>query len=141
VKGDVEKRVRDEKARDLAKKKAEETVALMSKGEATAKAQETGFFGFGEKSIPKVGASPELEGAAFSLTAAAPAAKSPFKVGDRWYAVKLKERKAAPQDGFQKAKEQLRAEILPKKQSEAVEKWLKEQRDKSKIETDPRITE
>jgi len=139
VKGEVEKRVKEEKARDLAKKKAEDALAQLAKGGSGLKLQDTGLFQLKDKEVPKIGPAPELAEAAFALTAAAPAAKTPFKIGDRWYAVKLKQRVEAPKEEFLKSKEQIRLEVLPKKQDEAVQKWLKELKEKAKIETNPSV--
>ena len=72
--------------------------------------------------------------AAFKLTAAAPAVDTPFKVGNRWYAVRLKQRTEAPRADFEKGKEELKKRILPKKQEEALDKWTKDLRAKARIE-------
>ena len=67
-------------------------LAAFAKGTPAIKAQQTGPFGFSEKTpvIPKLGASPEIMEAAFNLTVQASAAKTPFKIGDRWIAIRLK---------------------------------------------------
>ncbi|HEY6007786.1 MAG TPA: peptidylprolyl isomerase, partial [Geobacteraceae bacterium] len=62
-----------------------------------------------------------------------------FKVGDRWYAVKLKNRIAADTTDFQKTKEQIKQTLLPKKQQDALDAWLKELKTKAKIEINPAI--
>ena len=136
VKDRVEKLVREEKARDLARKKAEEALAQLSKGASGANARDTGIFSYSDKSpvVPNIGPSPEVMEAAFALTTAAPAAKTPFKVGDRWFAIKLKNRVAADVSGFQKSKEQVVQSLLPKKQQEAMDAWLKDLKAKAKIE-------
>ena len=129
-----------DKARDLAKKKADEALAQLAKGGAALKLQETGSFGYVATGVvPRIGTSTELMEAAFALTAANQTAKTSFKIGDRWYAVKLKQRTEANSADFQKNKEQLKQSLLPKKQQEAVETWLKELRSKAKIEINPAI--
>ena len=135
VKPQVEKLCKEEKARELAKKKAEDSLAQLAKGGATG-TQETGSFGFSDKNpvLPKIGPSLDLMEAAFNLTSAAPVPKAPFKVGERWYAVKLKNRIAADTADFQKTKEQIVQSLLPKKQQEAMDKWLKDLKAKAKIE-------
>jgi peptidyl-prolyl cis-trans isomerase D len=55
-------------------------------------------------------------------------------VGDRWYAVRLKSRNETPRDEFEKNKEQIKKALLPQKQEETLAAWLKDTRDKSKIE-------
>lgn len=140
IKAQVEAKAREEKARELSRKRAEETLAQMSKGSAPVKLQETGPFSYSAKGdVPRIGAAPELMEAAFTLSAASPAAKAPFKIGERWYAVRLKARTEMNRDAFQRAREQIRQALLPKKQEEAVEAWLKELRGKAKIEANPAL--
>lgn len=140
IRGQVEAKAVIEKAQELARKKTEESLAQMSKGTIPAKAQETGSFGFSAKGdVPKIGAAPEIMEAAFNLSAAAPAAKSPFKLGERWYAIRLKNRIETNRDDFARAKEQIKQTILPKKQEEAVNAWLQELRKKAKIEINPAL--
>ena len=140
IRSQVEAKAAIEKARELARKKAEEALAQMSKGTIPAKAQETGSFGFSAKGdVPQIGASPEVMEAAFNLSAAAPAAKSPFKVGERWYAIRLKNRIETNRDDFARAKEQIKQTILPRKQEEAVNSWLQELRKKAKVEINPAL--
>jgi len=131
----VAKKATDEKAAELAQKKAQDA---LQKFPATAK--ETGNFGYAANgAIPQIGTSPELMEEAFTLTAAAPVAKKPYKIGDRWVAVKLKSRVEAPTAAFAMQKEALKQKVLPKKQQEALEKWLKDLRAKAKIEINPAI--
>lgn len=138
IKGRVEALATEDKARELAKKKADDALAQLAKGGTALKLQETGSFGYSAKGeIPKIGTSPDIMEAAFNLTTAAPVAKTPFKVGDRWYATKLKNRAEMDKDEFPKAKEELKKSLLPKKQQEAVESWMKELKGKAKIEINP----
>lgn len=141
IKAQVEARASIDKAQELAKKKAEEALAAFGKNTATANLQETGSFGFSEKApiVPKIGPSPEIMEAAFGLTAQAPAAKSVFKINDRWYAVKLKSRTAADTASFQQTREELKKELLPKKQQDALAAWIKELRAKAKIEINAQL--
>lgn len=132
----VEKLVREEKARDLAKKKAEDALAQLAKGGSGLSLKDTGVFSYSDKSpvVPNIGPSPDLMETAFGLTTAAPVAKNVLKVGDRWVAVKLKNRIAADVSGFQQTKEQVKQSLLPKKQQDAMDAWLKDLRAKAKIE-------
>ena len=130
IKARVEALALEEKAQEVAKKKAEEALA---KGDV--KGQETGPFAYSAAGdIPKIGKSPEIAEAAFALTTEAPTAKTPFKIGDRWFAIKLKNRIAGDQAEFQKTKEEIKKSLLPKKQQEALDSWLKELKTKAKIE-------
>ena len=133
IKSAVEEKTRAAKAVELAKKKAEDAAKqLLSK--ADIKTQTTGSFGFSAKGdIPVIGTSPEMAEAVFKLSASqAPA--SPFKVGNRWYAVRVKNRTEAPKAEFDKSKDELKKKMLPKKQEDALASWIKELRAKAKIE-------
>jgi peptidyl-prolyl cis-trans isomerase D len=133
IKSAVEERAKAAKAVELAKKKAEDAAKQMSSNSAV-KAQATGSFGYTAKGdIPAIGTSPEIMEAVFKLTAAqAPA--TPFKVGNRWYAVRVKSRVEAPKAQFDATKEDLKKKMLPKKQEEALTEWTKGLREKTKIE-------
>ena len=133
IKAAVEQKAKEAKAIELARKKAEDAAKQLA-GKATLKTRTTGSFGFSTKGeIPTVGIAPDLLEAVFKLTAGqAPA--TPFKVGNRWYSVRLKSRTEAPRVEFDKTKEQIKQKLLPRKQEEAIEAWIKGLRAKAKIE-------
>lgn len=134
IKADVEQKAKAAKAVELAKKKTEEAAGQMV-AKAALKSQTTASFGFSAKGdVPAIGNAPELMEAAFKLTAATPAAATPFKVGNRWYAIRLKSRTEAPRAEFDKTKDQIKKAMLPKKQEDALTAWVKELRGKAKIE-------
>lgn len=140
IKTQLGQKVAEEKARELAQKKAEGALAKLTKGGGAMKLQETGSFGYASTGVvPRIGTSVDLMEAVFALTTATPAAKTPFKVGDSWYAVKLKQRTEANTADFQKTKSQLKQTLLPKKQQEALDNWLKELKSKAKININPTI--
>lgn len=133
IKSAVEQKTKAAKAVELAKKKAEEAAKQLA-SKAAVMTQATGSFGFSPKGeIPTIGVAPEMMESVFKLAALqAPAA--PFKVGSRWYAVRVKSRTEAPKVEFDRTKEELKKKMLPKKQEEALENWIKELRAKAKIE-------
>lgn len=134
IKAAVELKAKEAKAVELAKKKAEDAAKQLA-AKAALNTKVTGDFGYSAKGdVQVIGNAPDLMEAAFKLTAAAPAAATPFKVGNRWYAVRLKSRSESPKAEFDKTKEQIKQKMLPKKQEEALEKWIKELRSKAKIE-------
>lgn len=138
IRAAVEAKAVEVKAADLAKKKAEEALAQLAKGGAATK--ETGSFGYSPTGVvPAIGTSPELMEAAFTLNAPNQVAKQPFKVGERWYAVKLKSRTEAPLADLAKDSGTIKAALLPKKQQEALDKWVKGLRDKAKIDINPQL--
>jgi peptidyl-prolyl cis-trans isomerase D len=133
IKGAVEEKAKAAKAVELAKKKAEDAAKQLSTN-AAIKTQSTGSFGYSAKGdIPSIGSSSEIVEAVFKLSAAqAPA--TPFKVGNRWYAVRVKSRTEAPKAQFDTTREELKKKLLPKKQEEALTEWSKGLREKAKIE-------
>jgi peptidyl-prolyl cis-trans isomerase D len=139
VRAAVTARATEQKARELAQSKADEAVAQLAKGQAPT-LKDTPMFGFNPKGdIPGIGTSPELMEAAFALTASAPAGKSAVKVGDSWYAFRLKSRTESDTAEFQKTKEQIKQTLLPQKRQQALTDWLKELRAKAKIEKNTSI--
>jgi peptidyl-prolyl cis-trans isomerase D len=138
IRGAVEQKTLNAKAAELAKKKAEEALTQLAKGGVPVK--ETGSFGYAAQgAVPGIGTSAELMEQAFTLTTAAPVAKKAVKIGERWYAVKLKARTEAPTADLAKSKDSLKQTLLPKKQQETLENWLKDLRAKAKIEINPAI--
>lgn len=133
IRGAVEAKVKAVKAAELAQKKAEDAVKQLA-AKAAVKTQATAGFGFSAKGeIPGVGVSPELMEAVFKLSAGQ-APSTAFKINGRWYAARVKARSEAPRAAFDKAKDELKKKMLPKKQEEALDSWIKGLRAKAKIE-------
>jgi peptidyl-prolyl cis-trans isomerase D len=140
IRAKVEKLAADDKARELAYKKAGDELAQMAKGKTPAGLRETGPFPFSATGeIPVIGKSREIMDAAFDLSKTSPVAKAPFKSGESWYVIELKNRIEADTADFLKTKEQIKQSLLPAKQEEALTNWLKEQRSKAKIEINPTL--
>ncbi len=141
IRARVEEKAKAAKAVELARKRAEEIQARLAKGEtAGLKLQQTVSFAFDPKgNVPNVGPSPELMEAAFNLTDKAPAPPAPVKVGARWVAFRLKQRTERNAAAFAAEKEKIKQQILPQKQEEEIQKWLKELRAKAKIEINPAL--
>jgi len=138
IKGAVMEKAKAAKAIELAKKKAEDAAKQLSTNAAMS-TQLTGSFGYSAKGeIPSIGTSPELVEAVFKLSAKqAPA--TPFKIGNRWYAVRVASRTEAPKTQYDATKEELKKKMLPKKQEDAVAEWAKGLREKAKIEINPAL--
>jgi len=133
IRGAVEAKAKSAKAIELAKKKAEDAAKQLSTNVAL-KTQLTGSFGYTAKGdIPAIGTSPEMVEAVFKLSASQ-APSTPFKIGSRWYAVRVKSRIETPKAQFEAVKEELKKKMLPKKQEDALAEWAKGLREKAKIE-------
>jgi peptidyl-prolyl cis-trans isomerase D len=140
IKGAVEARAKQEKAKELAAKKAEDALAALAKNPAAVKMQDTPLFSYNEQgNIPGIGVSRDLMDSAIALTAAAPLPKTAVKIDSKWVVIRLKNRQPASSDEFQKTKEELKKQILPKKQQDAVDAWLKELRGAAKIEINQQL--
>jgi peptidyl-prolyl cis-trans isomerase D len=140
VRARVEKLAANEKAGELAYKKASDALAEMAKGKLPANVQETGAFAYSVSGdIPKIGKSREIMELAFDLSQASPLVKVPVKLGDRWFALKLKNRVETDTGEFQKTKEQIKQNLLPAKREEAVVKWLNGLKKTAKIEVNPQL--
>jgi peptidyl-prolyl cis-trans isomerase D len=140
VRGEVEKKVLDQKAVELAHKKAEEALQKLRSNQFSGTLQTTGSFTYAiDGKIPQIGMSKDAMETAFQLTPAAPVAATPFNVNGRWYAMRLKQRIEADRGGFIKDKEKIKETLLPKKQQEAQEAWLKGLREKAKIVINPAL--
>lgn len=140
IRSAVESAAKQDKAKELAGKRAEEILAAVAKGTSTAKMQETGSFSFNDQSvIPGIGVSRDLMEAAFALTTAAPAPKAPTRIDQKWVVIRLKNRTVAKTEDFQKTKEEIKKQILPKKQQEALDAWIKELKAAAKIEINQQL--
>jgi len=140
IKNSVEAFAKLEKAKELAGKKAEETIASLAKNPSAVKMQDTPAFSYNEQgNIPGIGASKDLMDTAITLTAAAPLPKSAVKIDQKWVVIKLKNRTAANKEEFQKNKEEIKKQILPKKQQEAMDNWIKELKATAKVEINQQL--
>lgn len=135
VRGTVEQQVRAAKAAELAKQKAVDAQKQLATSNLSGlKLQSTTAFGYNAKGdLPGIGTSQPLMEEAFKLTTTAPALSEPMLIGNRWYAVRLKQLIAAPEADLAAQRETIKQRILPQRQEEALKSWLKERRDKAKI--------
>jgi peptidyl-prolyl cis-trans isomerase D len=140
IKSAVEAKAKPEKAKELAAKKAVDTLSALGKGGAGVKLIDTGIFTFNDQAyIPGIGVSKEALDAAVTLTTAAPLPKTPFKLADKWVVFRLKNRLQANKDDFLKNKDEIKKSLLPKKQQEAIDDWLKGLRAAAKIEINQQL--
>jgi peptidyl-prolyl cis-trans isomerase D len=140
IRPNVESRVKQEKARELAAKRAEEILASLTKNPAAAKMQTTATFMYNEQgNVPGIGVSRDLMDAAVALTSAAPLPKAAVKLDQKWVVFRLKNRSAASSSDFQKSKEEIKKQILPKKQQEALDNWIKELKTAAKIQINQQL--
>lgn len=141
VRSSVEQQLRAAKAAELAKQKAVDTQKKLATDSAGLKLQTTPLFSYNPKGdLPGIGSSPALQEKVFDLTTTAPVLSEPMLVGNRWYAIRLKQRVAAQQADFTARKDEIKKQLLPAKQEEALRAWLTELRSKAKIVINPALT-
>jgi hypothetical protein len=147
--------VKGEKAKDLARKKAEETLAELRSGKNLSdlfpqKKTPPGQFDFASFTtpqsaetepfhplggfIPGIGPVPALSSAVFALTAPGALPAAPVQDGDSYFVFKLKTRERADPAKLDDAeKNQLRDRLVAQKQSELYGNWIETLRKKATI--------
>jgi peptidyl-prolyl cis-trans isomerase D len=133
VADEVEKRLRAEKAEQLAKTKAD---ALLTQAkekkdlapvatEAKVEVEESGLFTRQGSYIPKIGNLPDLKKEVFRLTPESPFPSQTYLWSGTAFVVMLKEKVPADTTDFEKKKEALQKELQQQKQSTVLEDFLK----------------
>ena len=125
--------LKKEAQKEVAKKKGEELLKKLIQGSSFQEVtdqekltiKETGLFTRTSNNIPKIGISPEMMVAAFSLSPEAPFAKEAFEVGGKIYLIKLKTREEAPPQKFLDEKSKVEKRYLYEKTNNYLEDWLK----------------
>jgi len=116
VRDRVEKQIRREESRDLAREKAEQILDLARSGKSFdelakqegIKPLETGFFSRLGMHVPRIGPSEELLESAFMLTDREPWPKQVFEVNGKFYVIRLKERMEPAREPFLVENQELR---------------------------------
>ena len=147
--------VQADKAKALAKQKAEETLAQVRAGKelkelfpekktaagqfdfssfTTPQSAETEAFHPMGGYIPGIGQAPKLSSAVFALTQAGATPAAPVEESDTWYVFKIKSRERAdPSKLTADEKKSLQDRLIQQKQGELYTKWIENLRKKSKI--------
>jgi len=129
---DVEKRIRGEKAEQLAKTKADALLTqAKEKKDLTAVAiaaklevEDSGLFSRQGSYIPKIGNLPDLKKEAFRLTPESPFPSQTYLWSGTAFVVMLKEKLPANTTDFEKKKEELRDELQKRKQATVLEDFV-----------------
>jgi peptidyl-prolyl cis-trans isomerase D len=147
--------VKAEKAKEVAKKKAEETVAQLRAGKELKdlyplKKTEPGQYDFSAFTapattetetfhpmggyIPGVGQAPKLSAAVFAQTQAGAVPQAPIEEGDSWYVFRVKSRERADLSKLDATETKaLRERLIGQKQGELYQAWVDGLRKKAKI--------
>lgn len=138
VKADTVKDLQKEKAKAdaetfLAEVKEAGSVFAEKSAAKNIKAVQTGLFSRNEP-IPQLGYERQISQAAFKLTPESPLATQVLQGRKGWYVIRLKERKAPDDEGFDKVKETIVGMLTQQKQSVIYQNWLSDLRSKGKID-------
>jgi peptidyl-prolyl cis-trans isomerase D len=141
ISANVKAALKREKARSLAKQKAEGLLKSLKEGEGLVSlatkekysVEETDFFSKGEGIIPKIGAFVGNDDALFDLKKNAPYYDEVLAVGENFYILKLKDSREADESKFEEQKSNIESRLLSEKQQKAVDKWLEELRAKADV--------
>jgi peptidyl-prolyl cis-trans isomerase D len=128
VKDEAEKKRKGEKAEQLAKERAEALLAKVKEGKDLAAAaaerkltvEDTGPFTRQGGYVPKMGNVAELKKAAFQLTPESSVAPQAYLWSGNAFVAVLKEKIAPPQEDFDKQKDQIREQLMQRKQQDAM---------------------
>ena len=136
--GEVKEKImmilKKEAQQEAAKRKGGETLKKLIPGSSFSEAvlsqeklstKETELFTRTASTIPKIGISPEMMAAAFSLRPEAPFAKEVFEVGGKIYLIKLKTREEVTPEEFLSKKSKEEKRYLNEKTNKYLEDWLK----------------
>jgi parvulin-like peptidyl-prolyl isomerase len=152
--------LKNERSKELARKKAEETLAEVRSGKdlkemfppskaepgkfdfssfLTPQSNETETFHPMGGYVPGLGLSPKVSAAAFGLGKAGDVVAAPVEDNDTWFVFKLKSRERADTSKFDDAaKKQAREQLEQQKQAELFNGWLESQRKGARIEENER---
>ncbi|MBI5233281.1 MAG: SurA N-terminal domain-containing protein [Deltaproteobacteria bacterium] len=131
-----------EKARAVAKAKAEEYLKRLKEGEAldalakkeNLSVQKIDYFSKVAGFMPKTGVFVGDKGDLFMLTAASPYYKEPIFYNEAYYIARFKDAREAPEKDFDKASAEITQRLSVQKNEEVYGNWIEDLRKKSKIE-------
>lgn len=146
---DIEKRLKETKAVELASQKANTLLGELKKQRDIKKlaadhglrAEETGWFVRSEPEIPKVGVLQEIRPGGIPISSYQPVADRIYSQGTSLYLFAFKEGRAADMERFEKEKSQLHAQALAAKRRMALQKFVDGLKAKAKIAVSARALE
>src|SRR5262249_28299673 len=96
------------------------------------RAIDTGAFPKSAATIPRLGAAPELQAAAFAKDGPAPL-PGPYRAGDAFVVAEVTDRQKADDAAFQAKKSELREDALRQRQAEIAESYIESLKKTAKI--------
>src|SRR4051812_17356735 len=149
IRADVERKVKEAKALELARQKANSVLEQLKKEknvDAVAKANglqagETGWFFRGDAEMPKVGALQDVKPAGIAISPAKPVADKPYARGDNIYLFVFKASQGADMERFQKEKDRLVEEQLEEKRQQMLKKFVDSLKARSNVKVEQAFLE
>ncbi|OGQ76874.1 MAG: hypothetical protein A3G94_08160 [Deltaproteobacteria bacterium RIFCSPLOWO2_12_FULL_60_16] len=138
---DIEKRLKETKAMELASQKANSLLGELKKQRDIKKlaadhglqVEETGWFVRSEPEIAKIGALQEIRPGGIPISSYQPVADRIYSQRTSLYLFAFKEGRAADMERFEKEKSQLHAQVLAAKRRMALQKFIDGLKAKAKI--------
>jgi peptidyl-prolyl cis-trans isomerase D len=149
VKAEVEKRLKESKARELMLQRANGLLDQLKKEKKISevaqqnrlKLEETGFFLRNAQQLPKIGELPELRPGGITLSAQRPIADRIYVQKDAAYVFALKESQSADMERFEKEREKLMEEARAESRQRIAQKYVDELKAKANIRFDAAVLE
>ena len=149
LRAEIERRIKDAKALNLANKKAEALLDQLKKEkdiQKVAKANglqvgETGWFLRGDAEIPKVGALQDARPGEIAISTYHPVADRPYAQKGSIFLFALKESQAADMARFEKEKASLMEQALQRKKQAVMKRFIDDLKAKGRVEVEPRFLE
>ncbi len=154
----------EEKARELAKQKAEEALAAVKTGKPLAEqfppaasdaqqnplqaalgaagapqTQETGLFAPSGEYVPQIGVAPEVARTAFALTDEKPAPDQVFEVNGNYYVISLKQHERPDMAELEKNMDEWREKARSAKVNTNVDAYVKALKEKANIKKNEKV--
>jgi peptidyl-prolyl cis-trans isomerase D len=149
VRAEVERKVKEAKALELAKKKAEAVLDQLKKEKdiaTVAKANglqiaETGWFLRSDAEIPKVGVLQDVKSGGVAVSAHQPVADRPYAENHSVYLFAFKGSQGADMEGFEKNKAQLLEQALAEKKQAMAKKFVESLKAKAQVKVETSFLE
>ena len=149
ARADIEKRLKETKAMELAMQKANALLEQLKKerdikrlaADNGLKIEETGWFARSDPEIPKVGALQELRPGGLALSPYQPIADRVYTQKSSLYLFAFKESEAADMERFEKGKSEFQQQALGVKRRMALQKFVDGLKAKAKITVNPSVLE
>jgi len=147
VEAEVRDKMRQQRQQEQLKVKAAEMIAQLQAGKSidtiaamhSLDVAETGLFARSAGSVPKLGRSPELLGAAFDLTTQNPVAPEAYASGNGVVIITLTERQKPSDEEFAAKKEEIKEELISQKAQLTLQAWIEQAQKSIKVERNEEV--